>query len=259
MPLRHSNRQVLWVAFLLCVVSSALVTTATVLLRPVQQANRLLDRQLNILAVAGLLEPDKEIEQLSKQIETRLVDLASGQFVETEHPERFDAQRAARDPEQSIALSPEQDIARIQRRAKLAQVYLVRDKTGHINTIVLPVHGYGLWSQLYGFLALAGDGNRVVGLSFYEHADTPGLGGEVDNPGWKALWPGKQVYDEEWNPVIRLVKGPVDKSKPEAIHQVDALSGATLTTHGVENLLRFWLGKEGFGPFLARLRTEGKE
>ena len=258
MPLRHSNRQVLWAAFLLCVVCSALVTTATVLLRPVQQANQLLDRQRHILAVAGLLKPDKEIEALSKQIETRLVEFSSGWFVESEHPERFDAQRAARDPAQSMALTPEQDIARIQRRARLAQVYLVRDEAGEISTIILPVYGYGLWSHLYGFLALAGDGNTVAGLSFYQHAETPGLGSEVNSPEWKALWPGKQVYDDTWNPVIRLVKGSVDKFEPEAIHQVDAVSGATLTMRGVENLLHFWLGRQGFGPFLARLRAEGK-
>ncbi|HEC16427.1 MAG TPA: Na(+)-translocating NADH-quinone reductase subunit C [Sedimenticola sp.] len=258
MPLRHSNRRVLGVALSVCVACSALVTTATVLLRPVQQANRLLEKQRHVLAVAGLLEPGKSVEELSRRLDVRLVDLASGGFVELERPERFDERRAARNPALSIALPPERDIAGIKRRAKYARVYLVRNGAGDIETIVLPVHGSGLWSQLYGFLALEADANTVVGLSFYEYAETPGLGGELDNPEWKALWPGKQVYDEEGRPAIRLVRGPVKAWDPQARHQVDALSGATLTTRGIENLLRFWLGPDGFGPFLARIR-DGEE
>ena len=256
MPLRHSNRRVFTVAFVVCVACSALVTIATVLLRPVQQVNRLQERQRNVLAVAGLLEPDRAIAEISKQLDARLVDLASGKFVETAHPERFDARRAIKDPAQSITLSPKQDIAKIKRRAKYALIHLVHDEAGEIKTIVLPVHGYGLWSQLYGFFALQGDGKTVMGLSFYEHADTPGLGGEIDNPEWKAQWPGKQVYNDEWKPAIRLVKGPVNKWSQEARYQVDALSGATLTTRGVENLLHFWLGADGFGPFLEKLRRD---
>ena len=257
MPHEHSGKRIFGVAFVLCVVCATLLTTATVLLRPVQQANRLLERQRNVLAVAGLWEPGRSVEEMSAQLQIRLVDLSTGQFVAAGHPERFDARRAARNPAQSIALSPEQDIAQIKRRANLAQVYLVHDEAGGIRTIVLPVHGYGLWSQFYGYLALEGDGNTVKGLSFYEHSETPGLGSKVDNPEWKALWPGKQVYDEQRRPAIRLVKGPVDQYDPEAVHQVDALSGATLTTRGIENLLRFWLGPDGFGPFLAWLRAEG--
>lgn len=254
----QSNRRAFSVALVVCVVCAALVTTAAVLLRPVQQANRLLDKQINVLAVAGLLEPGKSVEELSRQLEPRLVDLASGAFVEQENLEHFDARRAARDPAQSIALTPEQDIAQIKRRANYAQVYLVRDEAGVIKTIVLPVHGYGLWSQLYGFLALESDTNTVAGLSFYEHAETPGMGAKVDDPAWKALWPGKQLYDSDWKPTIRLLKGPLNRQSPEVRYQVDALSGATLTTRGVEDLLHFWLGPDGFGPFLTRLR-EGRD
>lgn len=254
---RDSIKKTLLVAFILCVVASALVTTTTVLLRPVQEQNKLLDRQKNILAVAGLLQAGKSVKELSSQMEMRLVDLQTGRFVEEENPAEFDQREAARDPARSVVLTAEQDIAKIQRRANYAPVYLLRDAEDKIKTIVLPVHGYGLWSTLYGFLALASDTRTVVGLSFYEHADTPGLGGEVDNPRWKALWPGKQVYDDYWQPAIQLIKGGVAPDAPEAQHQVDALSGATLTNQGVENLLRFWLGDDGFAPFLSRLRREG--
>ena len=95
------------------------------------------------------------------------------------------------------------------------------------------------------------------GLGFYQHAETPGLGGEVDNPNWKALWPGKQLFDEQGKPVIRIVKGGVDPASPGARHQVDALAGATLTSNGVDRLIQFWLGEQGFGPYLAKLRSKG--
>jgi Na+-transporting NADH:ubiquinone oxidoreductase subunit C len=121
----------------------------------------------------------------------------------------------------------------------------------------LPVEGYALWSTLYGFLALDVDTKTVRGLTYYQHGETPGLGGEVDNPAWKALWPGRIAYDEQWLPTIRVIKGKAG-SASEDPHQVDGLSGATLTSRGVTNMLQFWLGENGFGPYLAKFR-EGRK
>ena len=81
-----------------------------------------------------------------------------------------------------------------------------------------------------------------------------GLGGEVDNPRWKALWPGKEIY-QDGNVAIDLVKGNVDESTPNASHKVDALSGATLTSRGIANLLQFWMGELGYQKFLENLRS----
>jgi Na+-transporting NADH:ubiquinone oxidoreductase subunit C len=116
------------------------------------------------------------------------------------------------------------------------------------------VRGAGLWSTLHGFLALENDLNTVAGLGFFEHGETPGLGGEVDNPNWKALWPGKKVYDEG-DAKIQLIKGSVDANTAEAEHKVDGLSGATLTSRGVTNLLQFWMGENGYKPFLSNLQS----
>ncbi|MDR1351193.1 MAG: NADH:ubiquinone reductase (Na(+)-transporting) subunit C, partial [Zoogloeaceae bacterium] len=129
------------------------------------------------------------------------------------------------------------------------------DEAGALEALILPIRGYGLWSTLYGFLALKPDLNTVIGLGFYQHGETPGLGGEVDNPKWKSLWPGKTLFDADGKPNIQIIKGGVDKTNPAAGHQVDALAGATLTTNGVDHLLHFWLGEQGFGPYLARLRA----
>ena len=118
----------------------------------------------------------------------------------------------------------------------------------------MPVRGYGLWGSLYGFLALEGDGNTVAGLGFYEHKETPGLGGEVDNPRWKSLWPGKQVYSNG-EVELTIMKGAVDPSSPGYEYKVDGLSGATLTTRGLDNLVKYWMGPNGFEPFLNNLKT----
>ena len=124
-----------------------------------------------------------------------------------------------------------------------------------ISKVILPVHGPGLFSTLYGLLALEGDFSTVAGLTYYEHGDTPGLGGEVGNPDWQALWVGKAVFDDDGDVRLEVVKGSVDAASPNAIHQVDGLSGATLTSQGVTNMMQYWLGADGFGPFLARMES----
>ncbi|MEX2366075.1 MAG: NADH:ubiquinone reductase (Na(+)-transporting) subunit C, partial [Pseudohongiellaceae bacterium] len=145
----------------------------------------------------------------------------------------------------------------ISRRARYSIAYLLEDENGNVDRIVLPVHGYGLWSTLYGFIALKGDGNTVTGITFYEHQETPGLGGEVDNPRWKSVWEGKEIYDDDGDVALRVIKGSVDENTGDAVHKVDGLSGATLTSRGVQNLVSFWMGENGFGPVLKQLDSKG--
>lgn len=238
------------VALALCLVCSVIVSFAAVYLKPVQQQNKTLDRKRNILAVVGMYDPSQPVEAQFEQFETRVVDLDSGEFATDIDPATFDGRKAANDPATSIALSGAEDIAGIKRRGQYSEVYLVRNPDDSIRFMVLPVHGYGLWSTLYGFLALEGDGKTIVGLSFYEHAETPGLGGEVDNPKWKAQWPGKLAYGPEWTPEAEVLKGPVNPASPDSKYQVDGLAGATLTSRGITNLLQYWLSDEGFKPFI---------
>ncbi|MBR9813127.1 Na(+)-translocating NADH-quinone reductase subunit C [bacterium] len=241
------------VALALCLVCSVIVSFAAVYLKPVQQQNKTQDRKKNILAVVGMYDPSESIDAQFEQFETRVVELDSGDYAEGIDPANFDGRKAAADPATSHPLSREEDIAGIKRRADHSEVYLVRKDDGSIRYMVLPVHGYGLWSTLYGFLALEGDGKTIVGLSFYDHAETPGLGGEVDNPKWKAQWAGKLAYDEDWTPEAEVLKGPVNPSNPDAEHQVDGLAGATLTSRGVTQLLRYWLSDDGFKPFIQKV------
>jgi Na+-transporting NADH:ubiquinone oxidoreductase subunit C len=248
--------KILLVALSLCLVCSVIVSTAAVLLKPAQEANKSLDKKRNILQAAGMLEPDVSIEEQFASVDTRVVDLRTGKFADDVDPERYDQRKAAKDPAQSLKLDSDQDVAKISRRENYAVIYLVEGEGGELDKIILPVHGYGLWSTLYGFVALEADANTVAGLGFYEHGETPGLGGEVDNPRWKALWPGKQVY-KDGTVKIGLVKGSVDPAGANADWEIDGLSGATLTARGVTNLVQFWLGEDGFEPFLENLRTGG--
>jgi len=241
----------------LCIVSSAVVSTAAVVLRPLQLANKALDRKQNILSAAGLYDPRKNIDELFKHVEARIVDLQTGEYVTNIDPNTFDQRAAARDPDRSISLSREQDIAKIGAKSKYAQVYLVRE-AGELKKIILPVHGLGLWSTMYGFIALQSDANTIAGIKFYEHEETPGLGAEIDNPRWQALWEGKQVYDPSGKLRLEVIKGAVDtRNQASARYQIDGISGATLTGRGVSNMARFWLGVNGFGPYLEKLRSKG--
>lgn len=249
-----SRKKTFIVAFVLCLICSIAVSSAAVLLKPVQDKNKQLDKQRNIVAIADLAKEGMSVNEAFQQVEAKVVDLQTGDYVDDIDPATFDARAAAVDPKQNVVLTKEQDIASIKRRAKYATVYLVKDQQGRLEKIILPVSGYGLWSTLYGFLALQGDANTIIGLGFYEHAETPGLGGEVDNPNWKAQWVGKKVFDEQDQIAIHVTKSPVAENDPRAVYDVDALSGATLTSNGVNNLVRFWVGPDGFGPYLQKIR-----
>ncbi|PID33859.1 MAG: Na(+)-translocating NADH-quinone reductase subunit C [Thiotrichales bacterium] len=251
-----SIKKTLFVALALCLVCSILVSAAAVMLKPLQDQNKALDKKKNILEIAGLMQEGKSIDELFSQIEPRIIDMTTGEYVTDVDVATYDQRKAANDPAQNIVLKAEDDIAGIKRRAKYTSVYLVKDGE-KVKSIILPVHGYGLWSTLYGFLALESDAKTVVGLGFYEHAETPGLGGEVDNPGWRKKWVGKQVYNEAGDVVIRVIKGHVDSSTPNAESKVDGLSGATLTSRGVDNMLHYWLGKQGYTKYLNNIRKEG--
>ncbi|QGZ31957.1 Na(+)-translocating NADH-quinone reductase subunit C [Stutzerimonas stutzeri] len=255
---KESTVRTLVVALLVCLVCSVFVSGAAVALRPTQLENRQLDKQRSILAIAGLGEAGMSANQVktlyNERIVAKLVNLETGEYSDEFDPNTFDPLVAAKDPALSQALPGGEDIASIKRRERYSVVYIV-EENGELATLIMPVRGYGLWSTLYGFMAVKGDLNTVEGLGFYQHGETPGLGGEVDNPKWRSQWQGKQLFTEDGKLAIRVVKGGVDPQSPRADHQVDALAGATLTSNGVDNLLHFWLGENGFGPFIANLRA----
>ena len=207
--MQHSTLYTLVFAAVVCLVCSVLVSGSAVALRERQARNARLDKQRNVLEVAGLTEPGEKVsasvaqQRFDESIGVRLVELSSGEYAPDEQTllEDFDPKETP----------------------QYGQVYVV-EKVGEVDRIVLPVSGKGLWSTLYGLLAMDADGTTIRGITFYEHAETPGLGGEIDNPKWKASWDGRTAFDEVGRPIIEVVKG-----RAQAPHEVDGLSGATLT------------------------------
>lgn len=243
-----------FVIIALCLACSALVSLAAVGLKPYQEKNKALDKKKNILVVAELFEPGVDVDQVFKtRIDDRVIDLETGRDVTGEYPDgpgSYDSDAALEQEGAHVKLDPKADKAVLKKRENRAHVYVIKtsesDPTPQM--YVLPIRGKGLWSTLKGFLALDVDLRTVRGITYYEHAETPGLGGEVDNPEWKAKWPGKIAINEGGDVVLRVLKVASTES------HVDALSGATITSNGVQYMIEFWLGPNGFGPYFDNIR-----
>ncbi len=244
-----------YTVLVLAFVCSFLVSLASVGLRPRQEANRALERKKNILLAAGLYKEGSDIDKLFASIEARIIRLSTGEFVPPEEMDvaDFDQLASANDPKQSKALTKDEDIAGLRRLEEYATVYLIKNESG-LQQVILPIRGKGLWSTMYGYVALDADLQTVHGLAFYEHGETPGLGGEIENPTWLAGWHGKKIYDDQGKVVLRVVKGVSKAHDEAALHEVDGLSGATLTGNGVERLFHFWFDDQGYKTFLDKLR-----
>ena len=248
-------RKTLIVAVSLCLVCSALISFSAVELRDLQEANKTLDKQSKILSAAGLLEEAEDISMTFSSIQPRIVNLETGLFDSSINLEDYEESSFSRNPETSIELTPENDVALIKRRENFQTVYLHYEQD-ILNAIILPVRGYGLWGTMKGYLAIESDLKTIIGLEFFDDKETPGLGGEINNPRWKAIWKGKEIYSDSGEVVISVIKGSVDKTNNESKYQVDGLSGATITSNGVTNLLSFWLGDMGYGPLIQNLKLK---
>jgi len=261
-----STKKTIQVALGVCLVCSILVSTAAVSLSSKQAENKQVDKIKNILAAGGLDYQSKDPQQIYKEkIKPVTVELESGNIVEPENiselltPKNFDIKKLSNIPDLSASIPASEDIAGIKRKPVYMTVYEVLDDKGNVSKYIFPVHGKGLWSTMYGFISLDNKLKTVEGITFYEHGETPGLGGEVDNPNWKNSWKGKKAFNEKGEFIIDVIKGKVDPSSPEANHQIDGLSGSTLTTRGVDNLMKYWLGENGYGAFIEKVRAEGND
>lgn len=247
--MHYSMKYIFGFAAAICFVCSILISSANVGLRERQEANKLLDKQKSVLQAGWLVQPGEKlprarVEELFRNIRVHILDIAEGRVLDID-PAAFDEERAPAMP----APANNAGIRTMPRQVKIFEV-MEGDRTV---MLVLPVYGQGLWSTMYGFLALDADTVTIRGLTYYDQAETPGLGGEVTNPRWKKLWQGRKAYDEKGEVAIAVVKGAASN-----LHEVDGLSGATLTSRGVSNMLRFWLGDNGFGLFLKHYRANKK-
>ena len=241
----------LGVALAVAFVCALAVSLAAVTLRPLYLANQEQARVGRLIAILDALAVQGRTYSLD-DIEARAVRLDDGAYDESINADEFDAITAALETATSIDLEPDEDIAGIRRRAHHAVVYLARGTAGQPDVLILPVYGSGYQSTLRGYLALDGNANDIVALTFYEQGETPGLGGRIEEAGWQALWQGKRAFGADG--AVAISVGGSDQAG--SVHQVDGISGATHTTRGVQSLVRFWLGERGFGPYLSRVREE---
>lgn len=247
------------VVLLTALVCSSLVSAAVVVLRPIQLNNQLLDRGRNIMVLTGLVSEDKlpgdeEMLGLFKSLDTRLVNIDEGRFDESIDPNTFDMRRAVNNLELGADVPSGQDLASIGRRSRFAPVYMVWNDDG-LDRIILPVRGAGMWSMLYGYIALEADFTTIAGMSFYEQNETPGLGDQITHEHWLGQWQGKKIYDETGMPRFQVSESEVVAGSVSAPYEVDGLTGATVTGNAVTGVVRYWFGPHGYQGFLEQMKT----
>lgn len=228
-----------------CITCAVIVSVTAVSVRPEQNLNIENEKKLKILAAAGIVT--NEVDKEFSKIETLYIDFVSNQLIQIDG--NYDHIKASASAESSSIIPKKQDIAILKRRENVAPIYVWYSEEKQIQKVVLPIRGYGLWGTLYGYISLDADLNTVKGIEYYDHKETPGLGGEVDSPAWKSDWNGKKVYNSSGEVILYVTKGPSSED-----YEIDGISGATLTSNGVTNMIRYWLGENGYGPVLQQLR-----
>ncbi len=246
------------VAFAVCLICSLVVSASAVSLRDLQKENKLNDKRIKILQVADIYDPNISIAEQFSELESKFIDFNTGLMMDEYNNfsiDDYDQIVVTKDPNLSSKVPTSDDIAIIKNRENVGKIYILRDEIGTIDKLVLPIRGYGLWGTLYGYISIEDDFNTVSGIEFYDHKETPGLGAEVDNPKWKAQWKGKKIYkDNKVN--LAVIKGKVEAGDSESSYKIDGLSGATITSRGVTNMVAYWFGESGYSSLLRELDYE---
>jgi len=236
----HKNSYVFFFAAVVTISCSILLAAAANFLRDRQQENIALDIRKNILALAELGSEEMTRQEVlglyDKYIRSKVINL-EGEEVPDKTVEQID-------PKKDLSLLP---------------LYYA-EENGEIKTYIIPISGKGLWSTIYGYIALENDLNIVMGISFYQHGETPGLGGEIEKEWFTGNFKGKRILSPEGDLVsITVIKGKVQDLIPEddAYHYVDGISGSTLTGNGLNRFLR--KGLETYNPFFDKIRNERTE
>lgn len=243
----ESRTKTVLVAFLVSAVCAALVSGATVVLRPIQAANRAAEEQARIEAlVQGIPGMAALLEQSGGALSTVVIDLETGRAARDVTPQTLDA--TLNDPANWSAIEAGQDLAGLGQRPDFAQIFLLRDDD-QVSLALLPMSGRGYGGRIDALLAIRGDTNTIAGIAITGHSETPGLGGRIEEASWQAGFPGTELRDESGEMRFRVARGPAS-----GVHEVDGITGATRTGRGVTHMVRFWLGPAGYGPLLQAIR-----
>ena len=256
--MNESITKTIGVAFCVCLICSLVVSFSAVSLRDLQNENKLNDKRIKILQAADIYNPDEDIKDQFLKLETKFVNFDTGKLMDSYLDyslEEYDPILATRDTNLSSKVPTSEDIAVIKNRENIGKIFILRNDDYSINKLILPIRGYGLWGTLYGYISIENDFNTIAGIEFYDHKETPGLGAEVDNPKWKNLWPGKQIY-QNGEVSLNVIKGKVDNNDKDAQYEIDGLSGATITSRGVTNMITYWFGESGYSKLFKELNYE---
>ncbi len=256
--MNESINKTIGVAFCVCLICSLVVSFSAVSLRDLQNENKLNDKRIKILQAADIYNPDEEIKDQFLKLETKFVNFETGKLMDTYMDfslEEYDPILATRDSNLSSKVPTSEDIAVIKNRENIGKIFILRNDDYSINKLILPIRGYGLWGTLYGYISIENDFNTIAGIEFYDHKETPGLGAEVDNPKWKNLWAGKEIY-QNGEVSLSVIKGKVDNNDKDAQYEIDGLSGATITSRGVTNMIAYWFGESGYSKLFKELNYE---
>ena len=256
--MNESITKTIGVAFCVCLIFSLVVSISDVSLRDLQNENKLNDKRIKILQAADIYNPDEEIKDQFLKLETKFVNFETGKLMDKYMDfslEEYDPILATRDSNLSSKVPTSEDIAVIKNRENIGKIFILRNDDYSINKLILPIRGYGLWVTLYGYISIENDFNTIAGIEFYDHKETPGLGAEVDNPKWKNLWPGKEIY-QNGEVSLSVIKGKVDNNDKDAQYEIDGLSGATITSRGVTNMIAYWFGESGYSKLFKELNYE---
>ena len=223
--------------------------------------NKLNDQRIKVLQAAGIYDVTKSIEEQFNSITSKLIDFENNTIIDSFGDidlSTYDHVEYSKKDGYFSPIAPNDDIAVIKNREKFGKIFILKDSENNLSKVILPIRGYGLWGTLYGYISLSSDLNTIEGLEFYEHKETPGLGGEVDNQKWKNMWVGKKIYGLKNNVQFKVIKGSVDNESQLAMYQVDGLSGATITSRGVTNMIAYWFGENGYRDVLGNLKNLDK-
>ena len=229
----HSNSYTIIFTSVVTIILGGFLSVAAGTLKEIQDLNVENDSKKNILSSLGY-KPISEESWSSNDITKIFEDNIDAYVLNTE------GNRLDIDPSNINTETDKENLP----------IY-VDKKNGIVNGYAIPISGKGLWSTLYGYFAVEPDGITAKGITFYAHKETPGLGGEVDNPWFQNNFIGKRFVDEEGNLVgVKVMKG---KANPESPYEVDGISGATITSKGLESFLINDLEK--YEPFFRKVRS----
>lgn len=247
-----SSAKTVTIALTVALACSAMVTTAVLSLRPLQANLATLERHRIVLQLLGahIPKPNDTREVLSSfnALDARLYDFSTGGENTTINAHVYDPWSDTA-PQRSLPLNA----LGLASLPAYAPVYRVQSADG-ASRLVLPIQGKGMWSNLYGYLALAGDLKTVTDLYIYQHGETPGIGDRILHTDWIESWRGKQIGSTHGEPRLSVTNDP---SIPEEL-RVDVISGATITSQAVGRMVHFWLGPDGFGPLLDQWAETGR-